>query len=539
MPWRTLYRTYLYLVLTLLLSFTAYATAQFLAAMFHASGLDGQVQSTFEPGNDSSQLTQAVALAVISWVVVLIFGGLHYWLIRRDIAADPGAAVGPVRSLFLNLNELGAGITTVVTGGVALTRIGTDEAYGASGLLGAAIAFGVLFALLELERRRVQPTRGGALVLQRLHFYGARLILLIVATFFWLDALNQTVARMLISTGSVADPCIEEQRFSNGACYIQTGQFLGNLWLAAVWTGVAWLGYGMLVRKDIASRPRQVLNFLGLAVGVVFVLDGIQRGAEVVLRGILGVPEVVLEPGSSQSAYFAATDRFSFVAPVALGVVVALSYLVWLVSDSRRGGPVDGTVMRQTALAVTAALTAFPFWYGCAELLDHLLERLGPHGTSPERAEWALALSLIVTGLAYIPLALLLSRQAHTTGVIAPRRGFVFTLLGLGTIAGTISLIVALYAVVTKALGAPVENAGQLARQAIANVVIGAVIAGIYVYLARTEGWFSRQQPVEGAPAPVAPATLTVESVLDDLLAGRLTRDDAAARIRGLASQTD
>src|SRR5262249_17932735 len=153
--------------------------------------------------------------------------------------------------------ELGAGIAATIAGGAALTRIGTEESYATSAALGPAIAYAALFVLLELERRRGQPTRGGAMVLQRLHFYGGPLILLVVATVFWLDAFNQTVARILISTGSVADPCTSvDQQFGNGECFINTGQFLGNLWLAAAWTAFAWLGYGLLMREDVASRAR-------------------------------------------------------------------------------------------------------------------------------------------------------------------------------------------------------------------------------------------------------------------------------------------
>src|SRR5262249_35804295 len=151
--------------------------------------------------------------------------------------------------------------------------------------------------------------------------------------------------------GSVADPCTSvDQQFGNGECFINTGQFLGNLWLAAAWTAFAWLGYGLLMREDVASRARQGLNFRGLAFAVVVALVGMQRGAEVVLRSLLGAPERFQDLGGSQSAYFAAIDRFNFVAPLAFGVVVAGSYLLWLASDSRRGGPLDIVAMGQTAL---------------------------------------------------------------------------------------------------------------------------------------------------------------------------------------------
>src|SRR5262249_20290544 len=157
----------------------------------------------------------------------------------------------------------------------------------------------------------------------------------------------------------------------------------GNLWLAATWTGLAWLAYGLLVRNDVASRSRQVLHFLGLAFGVVIALVGVQRGVEIVLRNLLGALGYFQATGSAETEDFAATDRFSFIAPLAVGVVVVASYLLWLASDSRRGGPVEMTVLRQTTLAVTAALMAFFFWYGCAELLAHLIERFGPSGTQP------------------------------------------------------------------------------------------------------------------------------------------------------------
>src|SRR5262249_729216 len=150
--------------------------------------------------------------------------------------------------------------------------------------------------------------------LQRLHFSFGRFILLVVATFFWLEALNQTVARVLISSGAVVDPCSAERSQFEGECFIHTGQFLGNLWLAAAWTGLAWLGYVLLVQADVASRQRQVLNYLGLAYGMVAGLVGVQRGAEVVLRSMLGAPERLSglnsSFGNSLDRYTLATDRF-------------------------------------------------------------------------------------------------------------------------------------------------------------------------------------------------------------------------------------
>src|SRR5262249_30235609 len=157
---------------------------------------------------------------------------------------------------------------------------------------------------------------------------------------------------VLISTGYITDPCIAERAQFEGDCLVRTGQFVGNLWLAAAWTGIAWLSYGLLVRGDVTSRPRQVLNYLGLAYGVVAGLAGVQRVAEIVLRSVLGPPGrlngIPLASDTSFDSYLLATDRFSFVAPLLFGIAVAAAYWLWLVSDARRGGPLSLPALRQT-----------------------------------------------------------------------------------------------------------------------------------------------------------------------------------------------
>ena len=63
--------------------------------------------------------------------------------------------------------------------------------------------------------------------------------------------------------------------------------------------------------------------------------------------------------------------------------------------------------------------------------------------------------------------------------------------------------------------------------------VIGGAIAGIYGWLAAREHVF--MLPASLAPAAPVPAeTASIESVLDELLAGKITRDEATAQIRQL-----
>jgi hypothetical protein len=524
---RTLYRIYLYLVLTSLLSFAAGATATFLGTTLRAAGLDGSNAPS------PAETTQATARAIVSWVVVLIFGGLHYWLIRRDIAADAKAASGTVRSLFLNWSELQAAVVTAVAGAIALSNLGRQN-QGASSALGFALAFGALFAFYEFERRRAQPAPGAAIILQRLHVYGAQLILLFIATAFVIPAVQQTAMRMLIAFGAVADPCQPAVQ-ANGGCNFDTGQYLGNLWLAALWAVAAWIFYRALAPRDVASRLRVFFSLAGLAYAVILAVIGVQRGAEVLLRQILGAPDQSYPYyDAASAAYNTLSNRVSFAAPLLFGVVAAAVYLRWLARDARAGDTLNVAATRQAILAVAAALTAIAFWVACALLLDDMIERTVSDGGRPELGTWAMHGGLLVAGLAYIPLALYLRQLAAKSKIHTPRRAFVFALLALGTLAGVISLILLLYTLVSQALGSPLNGWESQARQAAANVVVAALVVVLYASLARIEGWFGQSAAAPAVPAPPSQPLDPVDAILAELLAGKLTREQAASQIRAL-----
>jgi hypothetical protein len=525
---RTLYRIYLYLMLTLLLTFSAGTTAAFLSALFL------QAANYVPQYGGSNDLALAAVQAFVTLVVTAIFGGQHYWLIRRDIAHDPGASKGAVRSLFLNLIEASAALVVMVAGVIFFTQIGPNGV-GAVSSLGIAASFAILFGLIELERRRDQPERGGAVVLQHLHLYGIQLIALFIATFFVLNALNQTVGRLIINTGYAPDPCIAEQT-QHGSCPFDTGQYLGGLWLAAIWLAAIWVGYGLLARNDLTSRLRVVFHLLGLAFSVVFVIIGVGMGANVLLRGLFGAPDPYSPVNDPAAPFENAQYQFAFIAFLAFGLAVVATYWVWLRLDARRGGVMGTEMTLQTTLAITTALAAIPFWIGCALTLGGLFERTGPSGSPPDAAGWAGDLALVAAGVIYIPLALWVGALARRTGVTTPRRGFVYVLLALGTPTAVFSLISVLYELMVNSIGKALPNWEQFARQGTANVLVGAILVGIYVFIARREGWFTR--PPASAEAPTAaPRAETIESVLDELLAHTLSRDEAAARIRALAAR--
>jgi uncharacterized membrane protein YidH (DUF202 family) len=197
-----------------------------------------------------------------------------------------------------------------------------------------------------------------------------------------------------------------------------------------------------------------------------------------------------------------------------------------------------------------------PFWVGVGLVLDILVEGLAQPGQPSHPEAWASSLALALTGVAYIPFSLRLrqrTRTMHST-ITTPRKGLVLALLALGTLTVASGLVTALFTIATNAFGAPIPNWEQVARTGLVSLVVGATVAGIYLFLARNENWIAVPSaplapatpvPAEAVPpaavAPAAPPPPTsapgsIEAVLDALLAGSLTRDQAAAAIRSLGT---
>jgi hypothetical protein len=139
-------------------------------------------------------------------------------------------------------------------------------------------------------------------------------------------------------------------------------------------------------------------------------------------------------------------------------------------------------------------------------------------------------------------------------------------LLGGGILASVIGGVTALYLWVTALFGSPVDNWQQTVHVGLAAFIVGVVLVGIYLWSALKEGYWSRSNkqsalldvlpldtstsdasspdvlPSDAPPSDVASSTLsqlsaqpeTVEDTLDELLAGKIARDEAAARIRVL-----
>jgi hypothetical protein len=302
-----------------------------------------------------------------------------------------------------------------------------------------------------------------------------------------------------------------------------------------------WIGYGYFTRNDSISLLRRILHFASFAFGVGFVLYGVSLAIEL---GFLALFGVSLPASEILSGY-------NFTAFITFGLLVTAVYTLWLRIAARKEPAALGWATAfLVGEAIITALFAGAFWWGVALVLLNAFESLA--GIQPGPRGWSPALALIITGLAYIPLDFYLHRRYKLDAAIAsdPRRGFVFALIGGGILSAAIGGAVALYSLGTYLLGSPFENWQQVARSGASAFVVGILILGIYLWTARREHLFSglikRPAPAEEAPLIVEPVAAqpapvaippTIDEVLDDLLAGKITRDEAAKRIQDIMNK--
>ncbi|TME06885.1 MAG: hypothetical protein E6I80_12635 [Chloroflexi bacterium] len=554
---RGLYRFYLYSVFIAMLLFATTGVIQLLTVLF---------QNIFkEPYNTpgAASLVQAVVFGVVALVIATLFGGLHYWLIRRDMQNDPMAGNSAVRTFFLNAVELVILPWAVISGASSISALGQPLFAGISSNLAFTIAFLALWVLLEWERHRAQASYGAAIVFQRLHLYGAQLILLIIFTFSWLQTVGQLMDSIIFGGAGAASQCS-----GNIGCQAPSTAMLIANTASLLWIALFWLGYGWLSRNDTASMLRRVFHLISMGYGVIAVLVGVYRGAALIMLSIFKVPIAAY----SISGPFAAYDVIS---PLSLGLLVAAVYLFWL-RDAALKHPAEKVSILLTGLALVAALPGVAFWFGCGFLLLNIVELISPSNTALTAEIWASAIAYVVAGIAYVPLGLLLRGRSKREMFFAPLRGFTFALLGGGILAAAIGGATALYAYVTAALGSPLENWMYIAHVGIAAFAVGVLIVAIYLWTSIREGFFSgakRQVAAETAPAETAAAgeaqpsipvttlaevtappivqaeqagqvgqvatmaavTQSIGVIVDELLAGKISRDEAVSRIEKVA----
>jgi hypothetical protein len=518
---RNLYRFYLYIVFIALLIFVAFAVGYLLNTLLALTSLRGSY-SGGPP--DATSVVQAIVFAVVASAIAGALASLHYWLIRRDMQHDPLAGASAIRSFFLNLTEaLGIALAVPVAGFFVLDTLALSPGQNVVSPLAFSLATLALVVVLALERRRTQAGMGAALAFQRLHFYGVQILLLIFLTISWSMTMRLLVDRLFFASRVCAD----------SSCATSN-----PLWLAGtlLWFVAFWLGYGWLVRNDTSSLLRLILHFLSLAYGIGYMLYGLYQVLQVFFLFLFHMAPAftdVLEP----------SGRYEFFSPFTLGLLVTGVYYGWLRMAARQG-LIDRRVLTLTGYTIATILSAGAFWWGCGVIIYTALQSWMPIPNAPAVSDWASSLALMIAGLGYIPLSVYLRRRNSRDPINAagPRRGFVLALCGGGILALAIGGAVALYAWITTLFGSPITYWQQVAHQGLSASIVGAILVAIYLLLALREHLFSSpvkhivpavpDPAVVSEPAAVQPRT--IENILDELLANKITRDEAATRIRAL-----
>jgi hypothetical protein len=481
---RGLYRIYLYAISVALLIFIAASTGVLLANVFTQNP---QLVGQYGIPTSRDDTARSAVFAIVAWAIGGALLGLHYWLIRRDICAEPAAAHGPVRALFLNGTEALSVIVFVISGAGIVSAIGQPYQGNVSGVLATVIVTFALAVIFELERRRARPAPGAALVFQRLHLYSTPLVLLlIIGISSWIQAVQQTIVIVVNNAGLLPNEC-----GPGVSCEYPSP---AGQWATAALVSAIWALYWVLARGDTPSALRQVFHLIGLAVGVIITLVGIARGAELGLRALLhfsvGWEDFV--------------NNYSFVPPLVLGAVVLAAYGLRLRADMAGiAGELDRAASRLPAIAVMAGLAAIPFWIGCGGVLHELVETIIGHTSSADTALWASAGSLVIAGLAYPPLAYYLGRVSARTGASGARRGLAYALLAVGTLTSAVGAVIALYTLVSSLLAVPVTDGPTVARSALEALVIGLLMVGLHLRVILSERRRNQPPAPTHTPAPV------------------------------------
>lgn len=517
---RNLYRLYLYAVFIALFVFAVSATSLLLGTLFAFTPLRGIYASI----PTQSDVVQSLVFAVVSWVISGALGGLHYWLIRRDIQQDPAAATSAIRSFFLNITEAsGVLLAALLIGFFVLNNWSYNTPSDASGALGTALATLMMVLALELERRRTSVQKGAALVFQRLHFFGTQLILLSYLSAAFLSNIRPLVDTIFFQGQGNLAQC------TNQASYCIRYNAL-SLVLTVIWFIICWLAYSLITRTDTSRNTRMVMHGLSLALGIGYILYGLRTAFELALLPAFGI-SVQLQNVVGYGA------NYDFFSPLLLGLLVGGIYHVLLRDMSLRN-----LISKQARLliewATAGVLLAGAFWWGIGYGLYSLLQTVSPTSNIPVSHDWATTIALVIVGLGYIPLDIYLSRRykqdpANATG---PRRGFVLILLGGGILALAIGGSIALYTWGTALLGSPISNWPNLAQRGLAGAIVGASLIGIYLRATLREHLISRssQEASPPEPAPTSAVPSSIENVVDELLAGRINRDEAVKLLHAL-----
>jgi len=561
----TLKRVYLYTAATFALLFSAGVTVNLLINLFHLAGLEPQefdYQSgsySALPAPTSQEVVQSVVLFVVVAVLVgLLFGGGHYWLIRRDAHSDPGADAGATRHLFLNGLMALAVLVAVPT---ALSALSTLEPDGTSYVdpavpLAFALVAWLVFVGVALERARVNPAGRAATIIRQIHEDGVQAILVLIASSVLFSASNAVIHRELVQSNVVQISCFNAPEIPHPTLVpCPSPPFLGPI-LEAVFAVLAW---GIYVRLAAWSRRavlQRILWYAALGYGLVWLLYGVSQAIYTGAAALFGASDAWQE---------SLNNSLPFVGALLTGALIASPYALWIRRMAAQM-PARWVAIHQGLLAIPAALSLGFFLAGVTLVLEGLVEQIIPAGNRLDADGWATAVGALVAGLGYPSLWLRLRRASDPAqvGPVIPRRIYMLAALAATAIGAIIALVITVYQIVAIFLGLESGDSFVARQSAVALLALGA--AALYhtlrlradLRLSRTRVGVAHLSLAPVSPPPQAPestgattqepATLaelagaasgapeTLESILNGVAAGTLDPATAASRIRRLPS---
>ncbi len=544
---RGIYRIYLYVVVIGALVNVAYWLYNFLHIVLPILFLPAFQHGGEDPARAAYQVLVALAISAL-------LGGSHYAWIRKDIGEDETAGSGLIRSVALNLTQTTAAVAGLVAGILTLEYVDQLPALAQSPAadqwattLAISIVAALVFLLLQFERQRTKPAHGAPLAAQRAHLYFVQSVALVATFVTWYFAIAGGAGHATWPFGALPPTT-------------------GGLALSTLFAAEVWLLYFFLARGDMPSLLRFATQLFGFTFGLACTIAG-EWGAVADIFGTIW--------HASKDYALGLTAPYNFISFLTFGVLVMIGYGFWLAWEADQNS-VERAVTELTVLAVSALVLGAAFYVavtlGLYNVLNRLLLPSGSQGNEDVwLAIWASAIGLLMAGLAHPFMAYVLrQRSVHLTlGHRFPRQGFVLGALA----AGFLTIAFAFVLIEITAHGGSGGNStqgdflGRLGRAAqafwttlnppcttckpgtfglgraaaLATVLVGLFIIVVHWRRAIVEGWLLHLRAPEKPPVPerADPSTAgdegTFGAVVDDLLAERITREQAIARMRALA----
>lgn len=550
----TLKRVYLYTAATFALLFTAGVTVALLDTLLQLAGFvpyvvsyDGTIErSLITPS--SQDVAQSVVLFLVTAVLVGgLFGGGHYWLIRRDARSDPGADGGVVRHVFLNGLLALAALIGVPTGLITLSNI--DQTPGEHDIaisLAFTLVAGLVFLYILLERRRVNPAGRAAPIIRQIQEDVVQGILLIIASGVLFSTITSLTRWVLVNTNVIGNPGCINFLVEPEQIYCPPLPLLSPILMALLAIG-AWGLYVWLAAWSQGAVLQRIVWYAALGYGLIWLLYGVAQAVYTAVAPLFG---------DSNAWQESLISSLPFVGELLTGALIALPYAWWIRRMAARM-PQRQEAIGQGVVAIPAALSAGFFLAGLILVLGGLVERVVPAGQPPDADGWATALGVLVAGLLYPFLWRRLRRMSDPAqgGPTIPRRVYVLVLLAATAIGALIAAVFMVYQLVASVLGLASASALLARQSAVVLLVLGATaLYHLWQLRADLRASHARAAAAQSTPAPATavlgapqePGALaeqaettpalpeTLEAILQRVYAGTLDPPGAAARIRSL-----